>query len=397
MSRIEAPEPNPESEAGPLGLLPSLSRRQARLAMRLARADEALAGPVGWLAEILGEPPQLGFAEVLWRGAGLRRSGAVAQLSWPRLGTRIGLGIEPALAHAIVDRLLGFERFAAEERLQVTPVEWGILSFVLARTLEQLDRSAGPLGPWDLTIDRVGPELFNPRGLGAIATVAWPIRIGPTTGTLRLWVPESIIALAMVVDVHVDEAHTSGLGLDPLALRNRFGTLEGLWQAEAGSIRLNRGRAGLRAGGVLPIDGNPLRGTVASPIGPIALTLRDPSSRDRYWFAAEAVPDSGGGRLRLNASLRRDPLTPEAMPMPPTTETDPGLNPAEAPLTLTVELGRISLPLSRLADLKPGDVLELARHAREPVELTSGGKLVARGELVQIDTELGVRVLQVLI
>ena len=68
---------------------------------------------------------------------------------------------------------------------------------------------------------------------------------------------------------------------------------------------------------------------------------------------------------------------------------------ADVPVTLVVELGRINLPLQRLADLKPGDVLELGRHPREPVELTSGGRLIARGELVQVDTELGVRVMQV--
>jgi flagellar motor switch/type III secretory pathway protein FliN len=64
-------------------------------------------------------------------------------------------------------------------------------------------------------------------------------------------------------------------------------------------------------------------------------------------------------------------------------------------VTLVVELGRLNLPISRLADLRPGDVLDLSHHAREPVELTSGGKLVARAELIQIDTELGVRILSV--
>ncbi len=81
--------------------------------------------------------------------------------------------------------------------------------------------------------------------------------------------------------------------------------------------------------------------------------------------------------------------------MPPSNSPTQAVAPTEIPVTLTVEIGKIGLPLSRVADLKQGDVLELGRHAREPVELTSGGKLVARGELVQIDTELGVRILSV--
>jgi len=73
----------------------------------------------------------------------------------------------------------------------------------------------------------------------------------------------------------------------------------------------------------------------------------------------------------------------------------PAASPLDVPVTLTVELGRVTLTLNRLADLRPGDLVELGRHSREPVELTSNGRLVARGELVLIDTELGVRVTHV--
>ncbi len=65
------------------------------------------------------------------------------------------------------------------------------------------------------------------------------------------------------------------------------------------------------------------------------------------------------------------------------------------PVTLTVELGRVNFTVTQLADLKPGDIVELHRHSRAPVELTSSGRLVARGELVMIDTDLGVRVTHV--
>ncbi len=82
--------------------------------------------------------------------------------------------------------------------------------------------------------------------------------------------------------------------------------------------------------------------------------------------------------------------------MSSSTSSEPSSGPAlDLPVTLVVELGRVNLPLSRLADLKVGDVVELARHSRAPVELTSNGRLVARGELVLIDTELGVRVNEV--
>jgi flagellar motor switch protein FliN/FliY len=106
--------------------------------------------------------------------------------------------------------------------------------------------------------------------------------------------------------------------------------------------------------------------------------------------------------LVLAGRLRREPLPREALfvssPIEPTSAaaaSSPPVAPTDIPITLIVELGRVSLPVHRVADLKPGDVIELGRHAREPVELTSGGKLVARGELVQVDTELGVRVTNV--
>ena len=78
---------------------------------------------------------------------------------------------------------------------------------------------------------------------------------------------------------------------------------------------------------------------------------------------------------------------------PPASSPEPA--PLDVPVTLTVELGRVNLTLNRLADLRPGDVIELGRHSREPVELTSNGRLVARGELVLIDTDLGIRVTHV--
>ena len=134
---------------------------------------------------------------------GVNRPGMIAQFTAPRLATRLAIGIENALAHTIIDRLLGFDRPFAESRLQLTPVEWGVWTFLVLRALDAMDPQSVPegpegpdgvrsLGPADLTLDRAGPDPFNPSGLGSIVTVRWAVRVGTTIGAVRLWLPTSV-------------------------------------------------------------------------------------------------------------------------------------------------------------------------------------------------------------
>ncbi len=66
----------------------------------------------------------------------------------------------------------------------------------------------------------------------------------------------------------------------------------------------------------------------------------------------------------------------------------------DAPLVVRIELGSVSLSASSWAALRKGDVIETGQRIAEPVLLRVGGKVLARGELVSIDGELGVRVLE---
>jgi flagellar motor switch protein FliN/FliY len=65
---------------------------------------------------------------------------------------------------------------------------------------------------------------------------------------------------------------------------------------------------------------------------------------------------------------------------------------ADVQVALTVELGRVTLPMRELLSLAPGAVLELDRAADAPVDVLVNGTLVAQGEVVVIDGELGVRI-----
>ena len=344
-----------------------------KLAPRLSQAGaDAL---LGRIAPLFGEDVIADRFEVRWRAAGLKRPGAIAQLTWPRFSTRVGLGIEPPLAHALVDRLLGFERSAAEGRLQVTPVEWGILSLIAARVLDRLEGAPGPLGPWDLTIDRLGPDPFDPIGLGPVMTWKWRVQVGLVSASARLWLPESLLARWLL-----DENSPTG-------------DYDRAWTAEVGTITLPRGISRLKVGSLLLIDGAPLTGTPESPEG--CIDLAQVESNVRKVFKTRVVPGSFGTRLILESPLNQEPTPTESIAID-ITRPDRG-KVAEGAATLILEMGWVHLTQSRQNDLKPGDVLELDRQAQASVELSQQGRLIARGDLVQVDTELGIRLTEVFI
>jgi len=61
-------------------------------------------------------------------------------------------------------------------------------------------------------------------------------------------------------------------------------------------------------------------------------------------------------------------------------------------LTLTVELGRTEVPIKKVLELTRGSVIELDKIAGEPVELYANGKLIAKGEVVVIEDNFGLRI-----
>jgi len=114
---------------------------------------------------------------------------------------------------------------------------------------------------------------------------------------------------------------------------------------------------------------------------------------------------------RAFAILVRDEVRapkPAQAPAPPPTAAS-SAPPAPAPPTLSagVELlldieleaalrfGCKELPLGEILDLGPGDVVQLDRNVADPVDLIVGDKIVARGEVVLVNGNFGLRVTEV--
>lgn len=68
----------------------------------------------------------------------------------------------------------------------------------------------------------------------------------------------------------------------------------------------------------------------------------------------------------------------------------------DVPLEVTVELGRTRKPIKEILEFNPGTVIELDKLAGEPIDILVNGKFIARGEVVVIDENFGVRVTDII-
>ena len=67
----------------------------------------------------------------------------------------------------------------------------------------------------------------------------------------------------------------------------------------------------------------------------------------------------------------------------------------DVPVMVTVEVGRMHMTLGRLVKLGAGSLVTLDRQIYEPADILVNGKIVARGEIVTIDQNYGVRITSV--
>ena len=68
----------------------------------------------------------------------------------------------------------------------------------------------------------------------------------------------------------------------------------------------------------------------------------------------------------------------------------------DVPLEVTVELGRVSKSIKDILDFEPGTIVELNKIAGEAVDVLVNGKYVAKGEVVVIEENFGVRITEII-
>jgi type III secretion protein Q len=314
--------------------LPTISRGFACLTPgACAIGRRVAAAAAGALEPLLGR--NLSIAARPAPGAAVPRA-AVARVGLDLTGVAAPavLEVDAGLVVSLVDALAGGAG-APARAIALTPIEASALDvFVLAA----LDGACSLPEIGESLAPRLARDAGDPTSSLAIEL---ELSAGNATGRGRLLLP---VAALLALGGH--EEHGGALRI-PLSVR-------------AGSASLsNDDMAALAAGDVVVLDG---------PSG-----------------ARDALVLPGGARL----AGRLDEGTFHVEVVTMATRT------ADLLVALEVELARVEVTLSELARLEPGVALPLAIDRRGIVTLRVGERAIGRGELVDVDGAVGVRVLEV--
>jgi flagellar motor switch protein FliM len=323
------------------------------------------------------------------------------------------LEIELPLAHAAVDTLLG----GAGETVGLRPltdIEEGVASFVLLEALKALGtgmdsgqpklRLEGVPRGVEEAISRLGQD-------GPVLVVQLRARLGNQSGMVRLFVPEGV--LEVMEPAQVAEQRRSLVRADAQAHMSRLSSARAWLRAEIGYAEISsQDLSGLRVKDVVLVDAlsaRPDRGENGTArlrlglgrlgclnaevfleggqyqaritevlLGEQSFERRGPSEADEA--AAEALGEEGEGNPLAESGSVDDRM-------------DAGDLLGDIPLQISVELARVPVTAEQVVSMRVGQVIELNRTPGEPVDLSVNGKVIARGELVEVEGHLGIRVL----
>ena len=114
-----------------------------------------------------------------------------------------------------------------------------------------------------------------------------------------------------------------------------------------------------------------------------------------------AAPDYWGGSAYhgTSASVKKGgQIAIQPAQFAPLRESDSGNPPhninliMDVPLDISVELGKTRKTIKDILELHQGAIIQLDRLAGEPVDMLVNGKLIAKGEVVVIDENYGIRI-----
>jgi flagellar motor switch protein FliM len=329
--------------------------------------------------------------------------------------------LDPSITSFAIDRLLGGAGDNGRIRRPLTEIEAGVLSFLILKLLSHFHTGWQTGQELALSLDRFAAHINDVRDIVdtevGYTLVGARVAAGGRFGYARILVPDSLVSRRFAAPL-AQEASTE-LELDQLRnLLKRLGDIPVAARVEAASLELSSEEiASLEVGDIIILENHELARTAVGLEGFAFMKL---GTGEHGGIRGRLISD--GDHLRFQVAdimIQEKPLEgtamvqdgddPDAIPADmeesrdlsePVSESEDNLSQTQGLLRdvaapVIVELGRIELNAIQVSRLRTGQILRLARGPNDPVDLVVNGKLFARGELIEVDGELGVRLLQV--
>ncbi|MFN0064359.1 MAG: type III secretion system cytoplasmic ring protein SctQ [Myxococcaceae bacterium] len=337
--------------------------------------------------------------------------------------------VELDLAHRVIDLLFGGPGEVLGLR-PLTDIEEGVMSYLVLEVLKALSPHLDPGLP-KLRLESIAKQRDDALALfeeeAHVGVAQFKVVVGQASGYVRLLIPESVLRMAQGLAPGVERAqrqtrlqrpNLARLGGAKAWLRVDIGHTEITSEAlralapkdvlvldaltalphkgEGGTakLRVGLGRAGVLNADVY-IENEKLFARVSGfELGDTRPPAQSPTAAEDA--AAEALAEIGeesddradsdqpfaGTAVRREVDVEDSNEGAELL--------------SDIPLQIAVELARVPVTAEQVLSLKVGQIFDLQRVPGEPVDLSVGGKVVARGELVEVDGHLGVRILTLL-
>ncbi len=346
---------------------------------------------------------------------------------------KILIDLDTTIASFCIDRLLGGDGAVNNIQRPLTEIEQGVLSFMLLKVLQKIDSGWQNGRELTLTLDRFASKTVDLNdmieGVGHYHVLGVKMGVGKKVGYVRILLPGALVTASFSspptqapatveeldymrgvletlgdretparveianLDLSEDEIASLEVG-DIIVLENHEITQSPRGVEGAAFVRIGAGKnGGLRAR--LFVEGELSKLEISDIVvqehpaeGSVPMGDGEPGAEDvqQDEAPAEDLPANGQGEVSVQGAGYDAPADNLS-------QTEGLLRDVSAPVV--VELGRITLNTQQVIKLRPGQILRLPRGPNDPVNLVVNDKLFARGELIEVDGELGVRLIQV--
>ena len=341
------------------------------------------------------------------------------------------LEVELGLAHATVDSMLGGAGEVSALR-PLTDIEDGVLSYLILEGLKTLAPNMEPGLP-RMRLEGVARNVdeaiaqFADEPLALV--VQFKATFSPHAGFIRLFIPGTVIGMtnppadgperrarrrsqrtqnigrlkgvktwlrAEIANAEISSADLASVQARDVVLLDEVTARPDKREGGTARLRIGAGRIGRMTADIVIEKGRYKAKITAIDLGEEARHGLPIDGDDAAAAAMPSPPDEVDGPAEEEHEESTNPVMTqqvEAFLDDNAEQAEGGDLLNDIPLQIAVELSRVAITAEEIISLKIGQVIDLNRVPGEPVELSVNGKIVARGELVEVEGHLGVRIL----